>query len=112
MPRTSSLAQAGFGLGNVKIGGNIPQFRGVFQQVGIQKEEKEAPHLDFPDHGQYVAIGSGNGNNHLVAGQVSGFFDGKKIKIGGRIFLLLHAVGIQQLTEVAPPVHQTDADQR
>jgi hypothetical protein len=86
--------------------------RVVLEHVGVEQQDRHTPDLRHPDAQRHRAAGQRNvdpqrlapGSGHRQHRQAA------KIVVG--IEVLLAAVGVDRLPEVAAPVHQADADER
>src|SRR5439155_3373645 len=96
----------------VKLGGDIAVVRLILRDVAIEQVERHPADLDAPDLGLYRAPGQRDRHEDRLAGRV-GLLDQRQCEeVVFRVALLLPAIGIQILPEVALPVHQADADER
>ncbi|KZD18484.1 MAG: hypothetical protein AO394_02935 [Candidatus Fermentibacter daniensis] len=91
---------------------DLPVFRAVDRQVGIQEVESGAAHADHPDRGRNVAPVQGQGNHHRPAVVIKDGADRCVRVVVDEIPLLLPAVAVEVLTEVALPVEERYSNQR
>ncbi len=106
------LADAGPGIAAVEPRRQRPVRVAVLRHVGVQQEERRAADLHPPDSRvQHAAGGLHRDQERLPVG-AGHALDRQQLDVGVEVLLLLPAVGIERLAEIALRVQQADADQR
>src|SRR5207249_353669 len=84
----------------------------ILRNIGVEQVQVEAAYLETPNLDPDLAGGQTHRYLQIGAGRIAHRLDGQGKEIVGRIPLLLPAVRIQILPEVASLVEQSDTDQR
>ena len=90
---------------------DLPVLGGVSRDVGVQKIERDAPHLNLPDIGEERSPGEIQGDLHGVAPVVLDDLQRHSGEIVFRILLRLGAVFVDDLLEESVLVEKADADE-
>src|SRR5262249_17861141 len=86
--------------------------QGIFGDVAIEKVEAHPADFDAPDLEPDLTGRKLDRNLEIITRGVANRDHREREEIVDRIALLLPAIGVQVLTEVAVLIEQTDADQR
>ncbi len=101
------LADPVLGAAAVEAVGDGPQLVVVVVDVGVEQVQLDPADLRHPDLGDQGLAGQVDGDPGPVDG-----VEGHGVGVEHRVALLLPAVGVELLAEVALPVQQADADER
>ena len=85
---------------------------GVLGDVGVEQEDRRPPDLDRPDRDLEVAARQRDADRQRLAVAALDPPDRQPAQVVVGVGVLLVAVGIDRLVEVAAAVHQPDADER
>ena len=84
----------------------------VGRDVGVEQEDRHAADLGNPDGSAHGAIGDLDADLERRAIASAGPPEGQQRRIEVRLGVLLVAIGVDLLAEVATPVEEADADER
>ena len=84
----------------------------VFGDVGVEQVQRDPAHVQFPNLDANVAGGQLHGDLQVLARCVLHRRNRQGIEVVDRVALLLPAVGVELLPEIALLVEQAEADQR
>ena len=100
-------------IATVELIGDGPVFRSrVLGNVGIEQNELHAAHVQKPDLDLHRTGGHVHRNANLLTCGVHGGQNGERVEIAGGNALLLPAIRVQELAEVAVLIKQAHAHQR
>ena len=110
-PQDDLLPDPGAGVTAVQSARQRPVLRGVFRNVGVEQVEAAAADRQLPDLGeQGPAPGVDTDHDRLAVG-ADRRLDRQQIDLGRLVLLVLVAVDVEMLAEVALRVEQADGDQ-
>ena len=106
------LVEAHLATADVQDVGDRPVGLGVLRQVRVEQEDGDAPDLGHPDRDVQVAPGQLDGHRQRQARRVLDPAERQAAQVVVGVVVLLVAVGIDRLAEIALAVEQPDADGR
>ena len=101
------LPQPVLGVAPVQAVGDGPHLVGVLLDVGVEEVQRHASHARLPHLGDERHAGQVDLDPHALAGR-----QGHHVGVEQGVALLLPAVRVEALAEVAVAVEQADADER
>ncbi len=106
------LAQAHLAPAHVQLPGDGPVGRVVERDVGVEHQHRHAAHLGLPDRGLHHAAGQVDRHGQHAAGERLHRPYRQAREVVDRVEVLLEAVAVDGLPEVARAVEQPHADHR
>ena len=104
------LVEAHLAAADVQDVGDRPVGIGVLGQVRVEQEDRDAPDLGDPDGDGQVATRQLDGHRQRQAGRVLDAPERQAAQVVVGVVVLLVAVGVDRLAEVALAVEQPDAE--
>src|SRR5690606_18776659 len=95
-----------------QTGGQVAVFVGVTVDVGVEKVQIDAPHVQLPDAGKNAAVPRLDRDHDRVAVLHTALFQGKRSGVDLGVVLALPAALVDDLREVTLVVEQTDGHER
>jgi len=83
----------------------------ILGRIGVQQQHRHAAHLRQPDARVHITVGEIDANREVAAIVTEQRLDGQARKIIRRVEVLLPAVGLNLLFEVAVFIERADADE-
>ena len=105
------LADPDPGVAAVEPRGQRPVRLGVLGHVRVEQQQRRPPDLDPPDPRVQDAGGRLDRDQERLVVRAGDALDRQQVGVGVEVVLLLPAVGVERLAEVALGVEQADADQ-
>ncbi len=112
MPEDELLVEAHLAAADVQDVGDRPVRVGVLGQVRVEQQDRHAPDLGEPHGDRQVAPGQLDGHRQRQPRRVLDAAERQAAQVVVGVVVLLVAVGIDRLAEVALAVQQPDADRR
>ena len=111
-PEDDLLAEAHLPAPHVEDVGDGPVGRVVGGQVGVEQQQRHPAHVDAPDADVHHAPGQFHLDDQGVAGAVEHPAQGPAGDLHGAVVVLLGALGVHLLVEVAQAVEEADGHHR